>query len=264
MSDDKSTFDAAIVDGLDARYGRGRGRLIVLAALLPGSEPFARWAMLETFGDAIVSEPLDKRGIGYDRRHRLVTDLGGGVVWTGRSLIVPDDLPETVLEAMVGRPLSDVAAHEALPTDAVVLSTSRTSKGIALHTARGGSVGLRDVRRTGPGRLFDALMLMAARARFNVRHGLAIGPTPAVLKSAALGVGLAFCAVCLVNLVTYPISLAVDPSGELGGRIVAALMAVGMVGTGLVGAAAHMLSADTGSFDRINAVMVKRFGRWTI
>jgi hypothetical protein len=264
MSDTRSTFDMAILDGLDARYGRGRGRLIVLAALLPGSDASARWALLETFGDAIVSEPVDKRGFGYDRHHRLVMDLGRGVTWTGRSLIVPDDLPETVLDEMVGRPLSDVAVHEALPADAIVLSTSRTSKGIALHTDRGGSVGLGDVRRLGPAWLLDALWLMIARGRFNARHGIALGPSLAVVKSAALGAGLGFCAACLVHLLTYPISLLVDPSGELGGRVLAALMMVGMVGTGFAGAVMHMLSSDMKGFDRINAVMVERFGRWTI
>lgn len=264
MSDDKSTFDAAIIDGLDARYGRGRGRLIVLAALQPGADPFARWAMLETFGDTIVSEPKDKRGFGYARSYRLATDLGHGATWTGRSLVIPHELPDTILDAAVGQPLSTIASHDDLPPDAIVRSTTRRSTGTVLHTGRGGSFGISDVSRRGPGRLLDALRLMTAHALFNLRHGIALGPSRKTAWSAASGGGLAFCAVCLADLLTYPVSLLFDPSGELGGKVVCAMLAAGVGGATLVCAFAQMLSSDRKGFDRVNAEMVERFGRWTI
>lgn len=264
MSDDDSTFDAAIIDGLDGRYGRGRGRLIVLAALHPGADAYARWAMLETFGDAIVSEPKDKRGFGYARHHHLATDLDHGATWTGRSLILHHELPDTILDAVVGQPLSTIVSHDDLPADAIVQATTRRSSGTVLHTGREVSFGIQDVSRRGPVRLFDAMRLMTARARFNVEHGIALGPSRMTAWSAALGACFAFCAVCLVHLFTYPVTLLFDPSGELGGKVVCAMVAAGVGGAAILCALAHMLSTDIKGFDRVNAEMVERFGRWTI
>ena len=61
-------------------------------------------------------------------------NLPDGMTWNRGVLSIRSDMPDTVLTALRGRPLSDLLRHDLLPTDAVITTTSRQARTIRVTT----------------------------------------------------------------------------------------------------------------------------------
>lgn len=102
----------------------------VLAASIAASTDIEAWRRR-------LAKALDDEAAGDQPRFvhgRLVdrVEIAPGVTWRGGRLSIAVRLPETVTMALPGRPLSDVADHPLLPSDAVISTARATGKGTSL------------------------------------------------------------------------------------------------------------------------------------
>jgi len=251
------TFDVAVLEMLDACYGPGQGRLLVIA-LLQGADLHAEWAILEALDGTI------KQNTGTladaTATYVLRMDLGDGVWWNGHDLTIAGGLPETVLLEVPGRPLGSIVEHPGVPFDLIVKSVSTSFDGVTLHTSPFRRVGLEDLRRGGPGGLIDWIRIVAARARFNVAHDINAGLSWRNLAMAALGGSLGFfISVSLAFLTSVAFALTgLDP--DLAGPTLAWSIMTATVGMALTGFVFQWLCCDMDGYDRICAAQLRRFG----
>lgn len=251
------TFDMAVLDMLDAHYGPGQGRLLLIP-LLEGSDPHAEWAVLEAL-DGTIKENGGTLAAA-SATYVLRMDLGEGVTWNGHDLTIAGGLPETVLLDVPGRPLRSIVDHARIPSDLIVESVSTSFDGVTLHTGPFRKVGLEDMRRGRLGGLIDRVRIVAARARFNVAHDINAGLSWRNLAMAALGGSLGFfISVSLAFLTSVAFALTgLDP--DLAGPTLAWSIMTATVGMALTGFVFQWLCCDMDGYDRICAAHLRRFG----
>lgn len=89
-------------------------------------------------GRLVLDETLPniERGDIFNGRYTFRAALSPGVSWTGYELRVDNtDMPETLLNAMVGRRMGTVIEHPALPSDRVITSASMDEQTLVVTVA---------------------------------------------------------------------------------------------------------------------------------